>query len=127
MSARLDTKLARSRAAQLKKQAARAGKNLDVRYGDIRDASFIRHAVLECGAVIHHAAILPPKTEQSPELAQAINVGGTECVLRAIEEMRTPARLVFPSSVSVHGHRSQTASCHSPKISSGSHPALDGR
>lgn len=101
----LDTKLARSRAAELKKQATRAGKNLDVRYGDIRDASFVRHAVLECGAVIHHAAILPPKTEQSPELAQAINVGGTECVLRAIEDMRTPARLVFPSSVSVHGPR----------------------
>ena len=101
----LDTKLARRRADELRKLAKRAGKNLDVRYGDIRDASFVRHAVLECGAAIHHAAILPPKTEQSPELAHAINFGGTECLLRAIEDMRHPARLVFPSSVSVHGPR----------------------
>ncbi|MCB9628685.1 MAG: NAD(P)-dependent oxidoreductase [Sandaracinaceae bacterium] len=101
----LDTKLSRARAAELQRTAARAGINLDVRFGDIRDATYVRHAVLACDAVIHHAAILPPTTEHSPELARAINVGGTECVLRALEELRTPGRLIFPSSVSVHGPR----------------------
>ena len=101
----LDTKLNRKRAAALQKLATRSGQNLDVRYGDIRDVTYVRHAVLECDAVIHHAAVLPPTTESAPELARAVNVGGTECVLRAIEDNRTPPRLVFPSSVSVHGPR----------------------
>jgi nucleoside-diphosphate-sugar epimerase len=101
----LDSKLSRKRAAELQKLATRAGKNLDVRFGDIRDQTYVQHAVLEVDAVIHNAAVLPPVTEQSPELARAVNVGGTERVLRAIEDNRTPPRLIFPSSVSVHGPR----------------------
>ncbi len=101
----LDSKLARKRAAALKKVADRAGKNLDVRFGDIRNEGIVRRAVMEVGAVIHHAAVLPPKTEQDPMLARSVNVGGTEVVIAAIEGMRVPARLILPSSVSIYGPR----------------------
>jgi nucleoside-diphosphate-sugar epimerase len=54
-------------------------------------------------AAIHLAAVLPPATENNPELAHAINVGGTLNLRRALSEHAPTARLVHTSSVSVHG------------------------
>ncbi|MFN8641271.1 MAG: NAD(P)-dependent oxidoreductase [Candidatus Binatia bacterium] len=75
-----------------------------VRWGDVTDAAAVAEAVRGVDAVIHNAAILPPRTEADPELAERVNVGGTRTVLAAIRECAPMPRLVYPSSVSVHGH-----------------------
>ena len=74
-------------------------------WGDIRDADRVTALVHRVDAVIHLAAIIPPFSELDPELALAVNVGGTEHVLRAIEKAARPPLLVFGSSISVFGPR----------------------
>lgn len=76
-----------------------------VRWGDIRDPAGVNDAVAGHDAVIHLAAIIAPFSEQIPELAYQVNVGGTDNVLRAVE--RAPGRplLVFSSSFAVLGRR----------------------
>jgi UDP-glucose 4-epimerase len=86
-----------------RKAAARYGDELRVRWGDITDPSSVRAAVAGQAAVIHLAAIIPPLSESKPERAQKVNVGGTQNVLDAVAAEPTPPRLVFPSSISVHG------------------------
>jgi nucleoside-diphosphate-sugar epimerase len=60
-------------------------------------------------AVVHLAAIIAPFAESNPDLAQAVNVGGTENVLRAIRTSPSPPLLVFSSSISVFGPREKGA------------------
>ncbi len=58
--------------------------------------------------IIHLAAIIPPLADKKPELAKAVNVGGTQNILTAIKAQPQPPRLIFTSSISVYGDRVQT-------------------
>lgn len=72
--------------------------------GDIRRETDLIAAVEGQDAVIHLAAILPPASEQSPELCLSVNRGGTANLLHAIASVGTPrASLVLVSSASVMG------------------------
>jgi nucleoside-diphosphate-sugar epimerase len=90
------------RGQRLARRAAQA-RGVEVRWGDIRDAAVLDDAVRGVDAAIHLAAVLPPVTEDHPELAHAINVGGTSNLRRALAEHAPRARLIHTSSVSVHG------------------------
>jgi nucleoside-diphosphate-sugar epimerase len=79
--------------------------NLEIVWGDIRDASQVASLVHSVEAVVHLAAIIAPISESNPDLARAVNVGGTENILRAIETAARPPLLVFSSSISVFGPR----------------------
>lgn len=74
-------------------------------WGDIRSAEDIAPCVAECDAIIHNAAVLAPASEKNPELAHAVNVGGTRNVLRAMRKRKSPPVIVFSSSLSVCGPR----------------------
>jgi nucleoside-diphosphate-sugar epimerase len=79
--------------------------NVEIVWGDIRDADRVASLVHRVDAVIHLAAIIPPFSERTPELAREVNVGGTEHILRAIETAAHPPLMVFGSSISVFGPR----------------------
>jgi len=81
--------------------------NVEIVWGDIRDAERVASLVHGVDAVVHLAAIIPPFSERNPELARAVNVGGTEHIVRAIETAARPPLLVFGSSISVFGPRKQ--------------------
>ena len=49
------------------------------------------------------AAILPPMSERNGALSDAVNIGGTENVIRAIKSSNPKPGLVFTSSMSVMG------------------------
>lgn len=83
--------------------ARELGDGVEVRWGDVRDPDAVRAAVADQDAVVHLAGVLPPVTEQAPELAQAINVDGTRHVVAAAEASRHRPLVVFASSVSVFG------------------------
>jgi nucleoside-diphosphate-sugar epimerase len=74
-------------------------------WGDIRSPEEIRPCVTRCDAIIHNAGILAPASESHPELAYAVNVGGTKNVLEAMRQREEPPLLVFSSSLSVCGPR----------------------
>lgn len=79
----------------------------DVRivWGDIRSPDEVDAAVKDCDAIIHNAGILAPMTEQQPELAHAVNVVGTENIMKAMAAQGQPPRLVYASTFSVCGPR----------------------
>jgi nucleoside-diphosphate-sugar epimerase len=87
---------------------------VEIVWGDIRDEAQVASLVHRVDAVIHLAALIAPFSERNPELARAVNVGGTEHILRAIQTAASPPLLVFSSSISVFGPRKQGAPLCTP-------------
>ena len=79
---------------------------IDIVKGDITDADGVRAAVDGADAVLHLAAILPPNSERGRELTFRVNVGGTQNIIDAMEQVNPSARLVFTSSISTYGDTS---------------------
>jgi len=77
----------------------------DVRahWGDIRELDDVTAAMESVDAVIHYAAVLPPVTDDAPELAEDINVGGTLNVIQAVRGTGRAIPILFPSSLTVFG------------------------
>jgi nucleoside-diphosphate-sugar epimerase len=78
---------------------------VDIVWGDIRNAGDIAPSVGVCDAIIHNAGILAPLSENEPELAHAVNVGGTRHILEAMATRESPPVIVFSSTLSVCGPR----------------------
>lgn len=74
--------------------------------GDIRDRDALEQAVSDVDVAIHLAALLPPGSERDREATMAINVGGTENIIAALESQRPGASLILSSSVCVYGDTS---------------------
>lgn len=72
-------------------------------WGDIRRPEDVSAAVQGQDIVVHLAFVLPPASEEDPDRAREINVGGTRNLLRAMNECETPPRIIFISSFSVFG------------------------
>ena len=55
--------------------------------------------------MIHLAAVIPPRADHEPEVAEAVNVNGTQNLVTAKEQLPEPPRLIHTSSISVYGDR----------------------
>lgn len=75
---------------------------VDVVWGDIRNFKDVEKAVKDVDVVIHVAAVIPPLADKKPELARAVNVEGTQNIVKALGP---ETRLIYTSSVSVYGDR----------------------
>jgi nucleoside-diphosphate-sugar epimerase len=81
------------------------GDQLNVIYGDITDAEATKKAVNGHDLVIHLAALIPTVEDSNDAWVHQVNVGGTENVVRAMEELTPDALLLFSSSVAIYGDR----------------------
>ncbi len=79
---------------------------IEIARGDITDADGVRNAVEGADAVLHLAALLPPNSERSRDITFRVNVGGTQNIITAMEQVNPDARLVFTSSISTYGDTS---------------------
>ncbi|NHI84227.1 MAG: NAD(P)-dependent oxidoreductase [Candidatus Thorarchaeota archaeon] len=70
-------------------------------WGDIRIFDKVRSAAKDVDCIIHLAGIIPPLSEEKPDLARSVNVDGTRNIVQAAEERRP--KLIFASSVSLYG------------------------
>ena len=86
-----------------RKLARGFGNQIEIIWGDIRDPGRVHETVAGQDAIVHNAALLPPASEKSPELAAAVNVGGTRSLIAAAEAAPSPPVVIFTSSVSVFG------------------------
>ncbi|MBI5545095.1 MAG: NAD(P)-dependent oxidoreductase [Deltaproteobacteria bacterium] len=77
---------------------------VEVHWGNLRDAGQVSKAVTGVEAVVHLAAVIPPQSDEAPERAKAVNVGGTTHVVAACREQPMPPRLLFTSTFDVYGH-----------------------
>ncbi len=68
--------------------------------GDITDPENVSRACEGVEAIIHLAAIMPPKSEESERLTSKVNIEGTRNLLRTSKQ-GTP--MVLASSISVYG------------------------
>lgn len=76
---------------------------LNIVWGDIRNMENVMSVVREADAVIHLAAIIAPKSEEIPDIAYDVNVGGTRNLIKAIEKLNKEPKFIFGSSVAVFG------------------------
>ena len=79
--------------------------DVEVRIGSITDPDTVRDAMQGCSGVIHLAALLHimnPPVELRPKY-EAINVGGTRCVIEAAQAAGVE-RVVFFSTIAVYGY-----------------------
>lgn len=94
----LDTKKTRKRLRPFQKKAT-------IIYGDINDPNLLEKALDSCDAVIHTAAIIPPKADQNPELTRTVNYFGTATLIETLKKVCPKAFFLYTSSVSVYGDR----------------------
>jgi nucleoside-diphosphate-sugar epimerase len=80
-----------------------AGK-IELIQGDIRQPADISKAVPGQDIIIHMAYMLPPQSEDQPELARSINIDGTRQLLAAACNLDRPPKFFFSSSFDVFGH-----------------------
>ncbi len=72
--------------------------------GDIRQAADVAKAVQDQEVIIHLAYMIPPRSEEMPDLARSINVDGTRILLNAASKLPVPPRFLFASSLDVFGY-----------------------
>lgn len=82
--------------------------NMEVFWGDILDKNSIKNALEGIEGIIHTAAIIPPMSEKSPEVAKKVNVTGTKNLIEEAEALSDIKQFVFASSVSIHGSQKPT-------------------
>jgi UDP-glucose 4-epimerase len=85
------------------KSAQRLGERIELLWGDISRPDDVSAAVQEQDVIIHLAFIMPPASDNRPEWAREINVGGTHNLLNAMKSLSPPPKIIFASSFSVFG------------------------
>lgn len=84
-------------------------RKVEIFWGDLRNPQDVQAAVQGQEVVLHVAFVIPKLSatgvgsEEHPEWARAINVGGTENLIHALQAMRPSPRLLFTSSLHVYG------------------------
>jgi len=85
------------------KRARRLGGKVEVVWGDIRRPDDVAAAVRDQDVVVHLSFILPPGTDDRPEWAREINVGGTRNLIDAMKQQPKKPKIIFSSSFVVFG------------------------
>lgn len=96
-----DNKAGRRAAEQLRKKYRG---RVSCFFGSITESSDCDKLVRGSDVVFHLAAVIPPRADSFPELADAVNFGGTVNMVRAAED-DGKVKFVYISSVAVYGHR----------------------
>ncbi len=79
------------------------GSDVELCWGDVRDSNAVAGAVAGQDTLVHMAYILPPEADDHPELAEAVNIGGTRNVIVAARAQQDPPRLLFASTFDIFG------------------------
>jgi len=76
---------------------------VELSWGDVRRPEDLVAAVRDQEAIVHLAYVLPPESEERPDLAREINVTGTRNLVEAASRAAQPPRILFASSFDVFG------------------------
>lgn len=86
-----------------RRAARRFAGTAEMCWADITDAGAVAEAMAGIDTVVHLAAMIPPEADERPQAARAVNVDGTANVIAACRSRPTPPRLLFSSTLDVHG------------------------
>ena len=90
------------------------GTDLEIMWGDLTQPDTVERLVEGVDAVVHLAAMVQPMTEQDPELARRINVGGTQTIVGLVKERGVSIPFVYISSAAVFGPTPDATECLHP-------------
>ena len=82
---------------------------IEIQWGDLRNLEDVRRAVADRDVVIHLAFVIPTLSatgrgsEENPDWAYEINVGGARNLILAMKEQSPAPKLLFTSSLHVFG------------------------
>lgn len=93
------------KSASAKKKFEALTQKFEIVYGDISNEEDVKKVSRNKDVVIHLAAIIPPLADEKPELAESVNIKGTQNLIRNLEEYSPNAFLIYSSSISVYGDR----------------------
>ncbi len=91
------------------KKARKYQDKCEINWGDVRVPDQIARAVKDHDAVIHLAFVIPTLSatgvgsEEHPEWAREINVGGTRNLIQAIQNQPKQPRIIFSSFLQIYG------------------------
>ncbi|NHI94590.1 MAG: NAD(P)-dependent oxidoreductase [Candidatus Lokiarchaeota archaeon] len=74
-------------------------------WGDITKIEDVKNSLIDFECIIHLAAIIPPVSEDKPDLARRVNIDGTRNLIEVAQEINPQPRFIFTSSISTHGPR----------------------
>lgn len=92
-----------------RKIARRYRDRVEISWGDLRNKPAVCAAVADQEAVVHLGFVIPRLSvtgvgsEEQPDFAYEVNVGGTRNLLDAMSAQAAPPRLIFASSLHVYG------------------------
>ncbi len=92
------------RTPRTEKVAQRFAGQIEIRWGDLRDVEAVHAAVQDQEVIIHLAAVIPPVSDEQPQLAEQVNVGGTRNLIEAAKAQTKPPKFFFASSFDLFGH-----------------------
>ncbi|MEY4727626.1 MAG: hypothetical protein RLZZ390_150 [Bacteroidota bacterium] len=78
---------------------------IEIVYGDIAEMDKVEKVCHDKDVVIHLAAIIPPRADKFPELAERVNIIGTKNLVHNLELFSPHAFFIYASSISVYGDR----------------------
>lgn len=83
----------------------RYGERVEILFGDMYNYDDCVRLVDGVDYVFNLAAVIPPSSDKSPELARRCNVCGVKNIVEAIEKQTAEPKFVHISSVAVYGNR----------------------
>jgi len=86
-----------------RRTARRFRGQIEVAWGDVCCGKDVDAAVQGREVVVHLAFIMPPASEDRPQWAWDINVGGTQNLLQSMRSLPSPPKIIFASSFTVFG------------------------
>lgn len=87
---------------------------VETMWGDITQPDSVKRVVEGVDAVVHLAAMVEPMTDQNPELASRINVGGTKTIVDLVKDRGVSIPFVYISSAAVFGPTPDATECLHP-------------
>jgi len=98
----LDTKQERFKIAPFKKN-----RNLEIIFGDMRNAELIEHCIKDVDYVLHIGALVSPMADKHPKACMDINYGSTLNIINAIKKQKNKDQiaLVYIGTVGETGCR----------------------
>lgn len=89
--------------------AFRAHPRVEVVQGDLRDAGSLPGLVEGQDAVLHLAYVIPPRSDEDPTTARAVNLDGTRGLIEAAQQQSRPPRFFFASTFDLFGDTTDQA------------------
>lgn len=103
------------RVMQHRKKIKGLSDSVDIVHGDVTDPGSVKRAIDGVDAVVHMAGVIMPLSEENPDLATRVNVGGTKAIVEAITERGDRIPFIFTSSTSLFGICPEASECLHPE------------